>query len=102
MASFTFPESIALEIAIDHRIRRLFRPVPHSGENSSGGFHVSTIEAFGHDLRLDEDEIEVTAKLAGPLSIGGIVIMLQQPRDNHPSEAGIHAVIDDCDTLIAL
>jgi hypothetical protein len=102
MASSIFPKSIALEIAIDHRIRGLFRPVPHSGKGSSGGFHVHPIEAFGHKLQLDEDEISVTAQLAGPFSTGGIAVVLQQPRDNHPFKDGIHAVIDDCDTFMAL
>ncbi len=44
----------------------------------------------------------MTAELAGPGSTGGIAVILQQPRDNHPFQAGAKAVIHECDTLRAL
>ncbi|TQN63745.1 hypothetical protein CSHISOI_11666, partial [Colletotrichum shisoi] len=92
--------SVCLDIAIDHRIRRLFKPVsqPHTEPSK----HVSRIEAEGRSLKLPAAEIEVTAKLAGPPVMGGIAVLLQQPRHNHPFEQGLDAVIADCETLRAL
>ncbi|OBR16274.1 hypothetical protein CH63R_01454 [Colletotrichum higginsianum IMI 349063] len=92
--------SVCLDIAIDHRIRRLFKPVfqPHTEPSK----HVSRIEAEGRSLELPIAEIEVTAKLAGPPVMGGIAVLLQQPRHNHPFEQGLDAVIADCETLRAL
>ncbi|UNI22808.1 hypothetical protein JDV02_008662 [Purpureocillium takamizusanense] len=34
--------------------------------------------------------------------MGGIVVVLRQPRDDHPFHEGIDAVIDDCARLRAL
>lgn len=102
MASAAFPEREALEIAIDHRIRRLFKPVPHSGDFSPRGSHVDIIRDFGYNLWRDSYEVQVTTKLAGPTSTGGVAIVLQQPRRNHRFEKGIFDVINDSPTLLAL
>ncbi|GJC77457.1 hypothetical protein ColLi_00295 [Colletotrichum liriopes] len=99
MASDT-QTKICLDIAVDHRIRRLFRPVPRYATEPST--HVSRIEKEGRSLQLYRAEIQVTAQLAGPPVKGGIVVMLQQPRSNHPFERGLDAVINDCETLRAL
>ncbi|GKT82462.1 hypothetical protein Ct61P_00312 [Colletotrichum tofieldiae] len=99
MASDT-QTKICLDIAVDHRIRRLFRPVPRYVTEPST--HVSRIEKEGRSLQLYRAEIQVTAQLAGPPVKGGIVVMLQQPRSNHPFERGLDAVINDCETLRAL
>ncbi|KAK2471339.1 hypothetical protein H9L39_17570 [Fusarium oxysporum f. sp. albedinis] len=99
MTSETKPK-VCLDVAIDHRIRRLFKPVAHYQTERSN--HVSRIEARGRFLRRSSDEIKTTAKLAGPAVKGGIAITLQQPRHNHPFEEGIDAVIGDCESLYAL
>ncbi|KAF4944066.1 hypothetical protein FGADI_12948 [Fusarium gaditjirri] len=99
MTSETRPK-VCLDVAIDHRIRRLFKPVAHGQTERSN--HVSRIEARGRFLRRSSDEIKTTAKLAGPAVKGGIAITLQQPRHNHPFEEGIDAVIEDCESLYAL
>ncbi len=44
----------------------------------------------------------MTTALANPRSTGGIVVLLQQPRDNHPFDEGVEAVKEDCETLRAL
>ncbi|KAJ0166319.1 hypothetical protein CTA2_7776 [Colletotrichum tanaceti] len=93
--------SVCLDIAIDHRIRRLFKPVPEP-PHTEPSKHVSRIEAEGRSLKLPIAEIEVTAKLAGPPVTGGIAVLLQQPRHSHPFEQGLDAVIADCETLRAL
>jgi hypothetical protein len=87
-------------VAVDHRIRRLFRPVLVGLTERSN--HVSRIEARGRSLTRSRDEIPVTAELAGPAVKGGITIALQQPRHNHPFEKGLNAVIENCETLYAL
>jgi hypothetical protein len=51
---------------------------------------------------VSHDELTVTNKLAGPFTYGGILVLLQEPRDNHPWPKGIDAVVSDCNTLHAL
>lgn len=41
----------------------------------------------------------MTGELAGPETVGGMAIILQQPRDEHPFDQGAAAVIQECDTL---
>jgi hypothetical protein len=92
--------SVCLDIALDHRIRALCKPVTtKSGEPSE---HVSRIRTLGKSLGRSREEIQVTTKLADPATKGGIAITLQQPRDNHPFKHGIDHVIKDCKTLYAL
>lgn len=102
MARDTQPKQpkVCLDVAIDHRIRRLFRPVLVDLQEHSN--HVSRLEVRGRMLKRSRHEIQVTAQLAGPAAKGGIAIALQQPRNNHPFEKGLDAVIEDCGTLYAL
>jgi hypothetical protein len=51
---------------------------------------------------ITEEEIEVTCDLAGPSTVGGVCIMLQQPAENHPFAFGIETVMDECATLDAI
>lgn len=98
MAPDTQPK-VCLDVAVDHRIIRLFKPVPDNPTESSN--HVSCIEARGRSLKRPDSEIEVTKQLAGPDVKGGIAIVLQQPRRKHPFKEGLDAVIEDCETLRA-
>ncbi|KEY72608.1 hypothetical protein S7711_11025 [Stachybotrys chartarum IBT 7711] len=91
---------ICLDVAIDHRIKRLFRSVPTYNVGKSD--HVNVIASRGVHLGLDHHEVRVTKQLAGPATKGGIAIVLQQPRDNHPFSEGLDAVVEDCQTLSAL
>ncbi|KAH6695343.1 hypothetical protein F5X68DRAFT_198300 [Plectosphaerella plurivora] len=87
-----------LGIAIDHRVRRLIQPTP-STKTCEEGAHQAVLNARGRELNRSRAEIDVTAKLAGPSTRGGIAVALQQPRDKHPFENGLDAVINDCATL---
>jgi hypothetical protein len=91
---------LCLNIAVDHRMRALFKPVTVNRGTPSQ--HVSQIQSLGEALGRSREEVQVTSELAGPAVRGGIVVTLQQPRDNHPYEDGIDRVIDDCQTLYAL
>ncbi|RYC78475.1 hypothetical protein BFJ63_vAg18651 [Fusarium oxysporum f. sp. narcissi] len=91
---------VCLDIAVDHRIRLLFKPV--SANSTEHSNHVSRIKSRGLSLKRSYHEIGVTAKLAGPESKGGITVVLQQPRHNHPFKDGLDTVINDCETLCAL
>ncbi|KAI5468174.1 hypothetical protein BGZ63DRAFT_460035 [Mariannaea sp. PMI_226] len=102
MDSSSEPNRVCLNVAIDHRIRRLFRPLPRPGGNISRGRHADYIRTLGCENGKDEDKVEVTAKLAEPSSTGGIMVVLQQPRSNHPFEEGIEEVINTCPTLRAI
>ena len=90
---------VCLDVAVDHRIRRTFKPVTKYQTERSN--HVSRIEARGRSLERSREEIQVTAQMAGPAVKGGIAVVLQQPRHNHPFENGLAAVIEDCETLYA-
>lgn len=91
---------ICLDVAVDHRIRRLFKPVFNDLTERSN--HVFRMKARGLSLNRPHIEIQVTTELAGPAVKGGIAVALQQPRHNHPFEEGLNAVIQDCETLSAL
>ena len=99
MALYIQPK-LCLDVAVDHRIRLLFKPVCNDLTEPSN--HVSRIKARGRSLERPHSEIQVTAQLAGPAFKGGIAVALQQPRHNHPFEEGLDAVIRDCETLYAL
>ncbi|KAL7777386.1 hypothetical protein CFE70_007812 [Pyrenophora teres f. teres 0-1] len=89
-----------LDVAVDHRIRALCKPVTVSSREPSK--RISRIKTLGESLGRSRKEIQVTTELAGPAVKGGIAITLQQPRGNHPFEEGIDNVIADCETLYAL
>ncbi|KAL2134842.1 hypothetical protein VTI74DRAFT_10648 [Chaetomium olivicolor] len=95
------PDSECLGIAIDHRIRRLIEPLEYFPSDEAGN-HISILDARGRTLGRSGAERAVTADLAGPQSIGGIAVVLQQPRHDHPFQSGVRAVIEDCATLRAL
>jgi hypothetical protein len=99
MASDT-QSQVCLNVAVDHRIRRLFKPV--SNDLTEHSNHVSRIKTRGLSLKRPDGEIEVTTQLAVPAFKGGIAVALQQPRHNHPFENGLDAVIENCKTLYAL
>lgn len=101
MAPNTQPQpKVCLDVAVDHRIRRLFKPVSNDLGGSSN--HVSDIKERGSLLERQDSEIQVTAQLAGPEFKGGIAVTLQKPRHNHPFGKGLDSVIQDCETLRAL
>ncbi|KAI0425868.1 hypothetical protein F5Y09DRAFT_334589 [Xylaria sp. FL1042] len=95
------PPTICLDVAIDHRIRRLCKPT-RSEEFPEPSTHLSVLQRYGSRLGCETDEISVTTQLAGPAKTGGILVTLQQPRDNHPFEFGLDSVIEDCESLTAL
>jgi hypothetical protein len=90
-----------LGVAIDHRVRRLIQPTAPT-TNREEGTHQDVLRARGRERGRSRAEIDVTAKLAGPSTRGGIAVALQQPREKHPFERGLNGVIDDCATLAAL
>jgi hypothetical protein len=47
-------------------------------------------------------EYAVTHQLASPFTSGGVLFLLQDPREDHPWDKGASAVISDCHTLDAL
>ncbi|KAI1423510.1 hypothetical protein F5Y12DRAFT_798346 [Xylaria sp. FL1777] len=100
MPTISLP-TICLDVAIDHRIRRLCKPTLQQ-ERPEPSEHISILQQHGAKLGRPTDEIRVTSQLAGPATTGGILITLKQPRYNHPFDKGIDAVIHDCETFRAL
>ena len=93
--------AVCLDVAVDHRLRLLCKPTWTEGDLEPST-HLSVLERYGRKLGCDSDEIKVTSQLAGPASTGGILVVLQQPRDNHPFKSGLRSVIEDCESLTAL
>lgn len=102
MAPIDEAETVCLGVAVDHRIRRLLKPVPQTPSTTTLGSHLPILDARGKQLGCRDAEISVTKELAAPARRGGIAVALQQPRDNHPFSEGVDAVIDDCSTLAGL
>lgn len=94
-------DAVCLDVAIDHRLMRLLKPVATPAVTRTSS-HLDTIHARGEELGCSAAEIAVTKKLAGPGTEGGITVALQQPRSQHPYDKGVDAVIQDCNTLAAL
>jgi hypothetical protein len=98
--------SVCLDVAIDHRLRPLFRPLDTACDNSQGD-HVRLIRKLGQDLlrngkKICSDEIEMAAYLATPSTTGGICFVLQQPANNHPYHLGVDAVVASSPTIRTL
>ena len=94
---------ICLDIAIDHRLRRLFLPVIFRWGTATEE-HLKILRTIGSSRRranveYAKAEIHVTTQLAEPARTGGIAVILKQPRDSHPFGAGLDATIQDCATF---
>ncbi|KAF2963610.1 hypothetical protein GQX73_g9971 [Xylaria multiplex] len=93
---------ICLDVAIDHRIKRLCKSTLQPQGVPEPSEHLSILHQHGIRLGRNAEEIKATTGLAGPATTGGILVTLKQPRYNHPFEKGLDAVIRDCESLSAL
>lgn len=106
-ADSTSKASLGLDIAIDHRIRQLFRSVEDLSRKRHSN-HVSMIKKLASTLtnsgqwRLSQAEIPVTMDIAGPAWTGGILALTLRPANNHPYHQGTAITIQDCGTLSCL
>ncbi|PWI64507.1 hypothetical protein PCL_09588 [Purpureocillium lilacinum] len=81
-------DEVCLGVAVDHRILRLFKKVQRpSGTSTAGtpGTHITSLQTYGRELKRSEAEVKVTSVLACPSTMGGIVVILQQPGTTIPS-----------------
>lgn len=51
---------------------------------------------------IDITEVDITEKLAQPFALGGLLIILERPRKDHPWSKGWDAVIEHCSSLAIL
>jgi len=98
--------TICVNVAIDHRLLPLFKPLP-TARYHPGSDHLRLTRRLGRRLRrgqeqIPDEEIGVTVDMASPASTGGICFILQQPAGNHPYHLGTDAVIESSPTLDAL
>ncbi|KAJ5318716.1 hypothetical protein N7476_005136 [Penicillium atrosanguineum] len=95
-------ELLCLDVAIDHRIRHQIKPSRgEQGEHSIA--HFIKLEDLYRSLdRIDHFEFLVTADLAGPLRMGGILVILHRPTNDHPFSEGTDRVVEKSPTLRAL
>ena len=100
------PSQVCLEIAIDHRIKRIFNPVEKavSKFNVEYASQLHNIAIFVNQnvRQLSQHERQVTTELARSHGNGDIVILLQQPAKNHPFHLGKDTTIEASPTLNAL
>ncbi|PVH94444.1 hypothetical protein DM02DRAFT_661061 [Periconia macrospinosa] len=100
------PVDECLGIAIDHRLRKLFRPVLQN-QGREFGLHQDKIVGLGRSLlrgneQVPKDELLVTRQLASPASIGGLVVVLLKPPNSLPYHYGLDLTVQSCPTLAAL
>ena len=97
---------VCLNIAVDHRIQRLFTKValpvgtalPQPDERQAFSEVTSYIER--NVRKLARDEKNVTTRLAGPYGVtNGITVLLQQPAEYHDFEFGTATTIRRCLSL---
>lgn len=103
----TSKASLGLDIATDHRIRRLFGPVEDPSRRRHSK-HVSMIQKLASTLTksgqwcVSQAETQVTMDLAGPAWTGGILAITLRPANSHPYHQGTAITIQDCETLSCL
>ena len=51
------------------------------------------------DSEIPAAELDVTTRLAGPFTSGGLLVLLQEPQRWHPWDEGVEGVIADCKPL---
>ncbi|KAL1954752.1 hypothetical protein VTO42DRAFT_752 [Malbranchea cinnamomea] len=107
MAQQNQPAKVFQDIAIDHRLRPLFKPVSLRSQGVPNGTHVQDIRAIGSRItrggeEIPAEEIETTVDLARPETEGGIAVVLSQPAKSHLLHEGISRVIEKSPTLQVL
>lgn len=99
-------KDVCLGVAIDHRLQKLCvkgSPLPSTMRSA----HLDDIGQLGSVISrsgdpITQDEIDVTAGLAGPPQIGGVCFLLQQPAQHHPYHLGERLVSEYSPTLRAI
>ncbi|KAE8397461.1 hypothetical protein BDV37DRAFT_291977 [Aspergillus pseudonomiae] len=101
------PTALCLGVAVDHRIRSLFRPIRARTQASMPGDPadaqlLKSLADRRTDRYISKHEIDITLELFGPQATGGITVVLQQPWRFHPYWKGIEAVVGACPTFSAV
>ncbi|KAE8346092.1 hypothetical protein BDV24DRAFT_158889 [Aspergillus arachidicola] len=102
--STSSPTELCLGVAVDHRIRSLFKPIRIQTQVRMQGddSHAQLLKNLARgrtDRYISKDEIDMTLELSGPQTVGGITVVLQQPARFHPYSKGLEAVLDYSATL---
>ena len=97
-----------LGIPVDYRLRSLIRRIRPIGISKAIGAHVQILREFRESLVQDGDELiniselNFALDLAGPDTIRGILVLLQQPLKTKTYQNGLIADVDDFETLKAI
>lgn len=105
--STSSPTEVCLGVAVDHRIRSLFKPIRIQTQvrmqgNHAGARLLERLAGGRTDRYIAKDEIDITLELFGPQATGGITVVFQQPWRFHLYSKGIEAVIDACPTFFVI
>lgn len=100
------PAFESLAISVSQPDPRAVNPTPTSARPHSYEGVFESIINFATALRpskpLSSDERKIARTLAGPFTQGGLLVLLQEPRANHPWAQGVDWVISDCASLAIL
>jgi hypothetical protein len=94
-----------LDIAVDHRLRALFKPVCKTARLDIGGNHglcLDEITSVNTQRTIHEPEVRITCRFFNYGWSGGITVILLQPSNFHPYWKGFRSVIEDCPTYCFL
>ena len=96
------PVEECLDIAVDHRIRALFKPVHKQirfDVNGNHGRYLTELAVISTHRTISKHEIEVTQQFLGPECTGGVAVVLLQPSNFHPYWEGQDSVVRNCRTF---
>lgn len=93
-----------LDIAIDHRLRPLFKPITKRARPDIGspGLRLDHLTKVNPQRIISEAEVRITNRLFNAEWSGGITAILLQPANSHPYQKGLSSVIEACPTYCFL
>lgn len=94
------PVEECLDVAVDHRLRALFRPIsPRLNIVGRHGQQLAELARVSTHRIISEHEINVMNQFLGPRYTGGITLILLQPSNYHPYREGFDSVVLNCLTF---
>ena len=99
------PVNDCLDIAIDHRLSALFKPITKKASlkfHQDPGLCLDRLAAVNTTRNVPEDEVRITRQFFNSGWLEGITIILLQPSNTHPYGKGFASVLEECPTYCFL
>lgn len=90
-----------LDIAIDHRLRALFKPITKRASRDicgDPGLFLDHLTEVNTRRTIPRAEVHTTRRFFNSGWSGGITVILLQPSNSHPYQKGFSSVIEECPT----